>query len=229
MSQCAEKDIARISSYFTNYGSRDMLPDANERYLHAAREEAYIRALQNISIDSLNGLSILDFGCGTGAVSRRFVELGADASRLIGVDVTRERIAVAKESNRDIRFEVVGQSLPFADSSFDLVLAFTVFSSMLESPLKKHSAQELWRVLSPGGSILWFDFVWNPSNKNTKGIGLAEMRALFPNAKIQSRRVILAPPVSRHALRAGRLVHAIAGSLPFLRSHRIATLTKESQ
>jgi hypothetical protein len=53
------------------------------------------------------------------------------------------------------------------------------------------------RVLRPGGRILWYDFFRNnPTNPNVRGVGAAEIRALFPGRRIELRRVTLAPPLA---------------------------------
>jgi SAM-dependent methyltransferase len=47
--------------------------------------------------------------------------------------------------------------LPYADESFDLVMQFMCLSSVLDSLMREQIADEMWRVLRPGGSILFYD------------------------------------------------------------------------
>jgi SAM-dependent methyltransferase len=59
--------------------------------------------------------SILDLGCGTGAVARSF-----RPESYVGVDPNARYIARARSTKSRYRFEVAdGRSLPFADGSFE--------------------------------------------------------------------------------------------------------------
>jgi SAM-dependent methyltransferase len=88
--------------------------------------------------------------------------------------------------------------LPWPDESFDLVSQFTVFTSVLNSELKQMIAQEMQRVLRPGGCVLWFDFRFdNPRNRNVRGIRSAEIHSLFKGCHVRLLPVLLAPPLAR--------------------------------
>jgi ubiquinone/menaquinone biosynthesis C-methylase UbiE len=66
-------------------------------------------------------MSILDVGCGPGYVSAAVAERGATP---IGLDFSKEMIAIAKRMLPRIDFrEGDAQNLPFADASFDRVVA----------------------------------------------------------------------------------------------------------
>ena len=79
-----------------------------------------------------------------------------------------------------------------------LVLQSTVFSSILDPGAQAQLAATMWRWLFPGGAVLWYDFtVDNPRNPDVRGVPLARVRALFPQACIASKRVTLAPPLAR--------------------------------
>ncbi len=58
-------------------------------------------------------------------------------------------------------------SLGFEDSTFDLVLQSTVFTSVLDPGLKQQIAAEMIRVVKERGVILWYDYhVNNPWNSD---------------------------------------------------------------
>ena len=91
-------------------------------------------------------IRILDIGCGTGAVA---VDFGLHGW-LCACDRSSDALAFAR--SRGVR-NVVGSdaaSLPFADASFDLVLAFDVIEHVEDD---RAMLAELRRVLRPGGAI----------------------------------------------------------------------------
>ena len=95
---------------------------------------------------------VLDFGCGCGRVTRYF---GDHDGRVAGSDVNRDAIAWCRENLRFATFETNGLAPPiaFADTSFDLVYALSVFTH-LTADLQLAWRDELRRVLRPGGRLL---------------------------------------------------------------------------
>jgi SAM-dependent methyltransferase len=91
-------------------------------------------------------MSILDVGCGPGYVSGAVAERGATP---IGLDFSKEMIAIAKRMFPRIDFrEGDAQNLPFADASFDRVVANF---SLLHLTEPERAMAEAARVLKPGG------------------------------------------------------------------------------
>jgi SAM-dependent methyltransferase len=97
-------------------------------------------------------LSVLDFGCGCGRVTRYFREHHGDVA---GSDVSRDAVAWCRSNLPFARFEVNGLAPPlaFEDASFDLVYALSVFTH-LTADLQLAWRDELGRVLRPGGRLL---------------------------------------------------------------------------
>ncbi len=102
------------------------------------------------------GDTILDVGCGSGALDRMLAHHYGAANRLIATDLNpfllREAAALAAEDGVDatIRFqEANAEALPFPDASFDC--AFTV--TVLEECDADRALRELWRVVRPGGRV----------------------------------------------------------------------------
>ncbi|MGH8005019.1 MAG: class I SAM-dependent methyltransferase [Limisphaerales bacterium] len=170
---------------------------------------------------------ILDVGCGWGSWLLLFLSWGARPENLFGIDLLPERVEIAR--HRLPKSEIVlgrAESLLWPSDSFDLILQFTVFSSVLSPATREEIAKEIWRVLRPGGYFISFDFfISNPSNPNTVGIGKKELERLFPQAAFQFRRVGLFPPLARrlaplsfslaHLLEKTRILsgHYLAGSI----------------
>ncbi|UXA04231.1 class I SAM-dependent methyltransferase [Mycobacterium sp. SMC-2] len=93
--------------------------------------------------------SILDLGCGTGAMAGFFRPEG-----YVGVDINPRYISRARTKKGRYRFEVAdGRSLPFADASFDAVLIGGVIHH-LDDDSARSVLEESRRVLVPGKGIL---------------------------------------------------------------------------
>lgn len=177
------------------------------------------------SLEDLKGLEILEVGCGSGGHLLRLLSLGVPAGRLHGMDLLPDRIEEAKSLHEGVDFRSGNAAmLPWANGTMDLILQFTCLSSVLDQKVRVAIAQEMTRVLKPGGGIVSFDFVWNPTNRDTVGIRKADLSHLFPNSKIESHRVFLAPPIARKLLPHFRLLTTIFDAVPWLCFHRIAVI-----
>jgi len=159
-----------------------------------------VRRLRRTPHKHLEREIILDLGCGEGFWLRQLIQWGARPENLFGVDLLEERI---KEGKTLCPLGMTLQScdasgLAFEDGTFDLVLQFTVFTSVLDLEMKKRLATEMSRVLKRGGAILWYDFfVSNPSNPDVRGVKRKEISQLFPGFSIFLKRITLAPPLGR--------------------------------
>jgi SAM-dependent methyltransferase len=136
------------------------------------------------------------------------------------------RIGRARERlpDADIR-QGNGESLPWADGSFDLVLQSTVFTSILDGAMRATVAGEMARVLSPSGAILWYDFFRdNPRNPDVRGVGSDEIRRLFPGLDVSLRRITLAPPIARRVAPRSWVGAATLEAMRALNTHYLGML-----
>lgn len=162
------------------------------------RQRAVLRQLRRAGLWPLAGKDILEVGCGSGGVLLELLSYGAEPARLHGTDLLAERVAAARRLLPHAAITCAdGRHLPYPDDSFDVVLQFTMFSSILHKPLCYTVANEMRRVLRPEGLILWYDFWLNPLNKQTRGIRPGEIRDYFPRSRYSFERITLAPPVAR--------------------------------
>lgn len=101
-----------------------------------------------------SGTRTLDVATGPGYVAARAAERGAS---VVGVDVAEEMVALARTQQPGIEF-VRGdaEELPFADGSFDAVVANFM---ILHVAKPERAAAEAHRVLPPGGRVALS--VWN--------------------------------------------------------------------
>ena len=188
------------------YARRRLIPAARyartdpfNLYSSHEREAVMASFFRSRGLNSLAGIRILDVGCGRGDTLRLFMEYGAQPELLTGIDLLEDRVQKARQLTPNATV-VCGSAtqMPFPDSSFDLVVQFTLFTSILHDEVKRSIAAEMARVLSPSGRILWYDFTYNnPSNADVRGIGKREIRALFPGFNLDGRRLTLAPPLGR--------------------------------
>src|SRR5688500_3698392 len=159
-----------------------------------------LRALGDAGVTSLAGSRVLEVGCGRGHWLRALVQWGADPDLITGVDLLPDRLADAARLTapgvRLVHGSATDLALP--DATYDVVLQSTMFTSILDAALRQRAAREMLRVLRPGGLVLWHDFaVDNPRNPDVRGVGAAEVRALFPGCRVALRRTTLAPPIAR--------------------------------
>ena len=93
---------------------------------------------------------VLDVGCGDGQISRLAGRLGAD---VIGIDPTWNCVSVAAQRGGASFARSEAATLPFADASFDAVVACLVFEHIREVD---EAIAEVSRVLQPGGRFCFF-------------------------------------------------------------------------
>lgn len=90
--------------------------------------------------------TILDVGCGTGAVAQELAEIG----RVVAVDVSQEALRFTLRRGVPRLVCASAQSLPFADSSFDVVTALDILEHLDDDRL---GASEVCRVMRPGALL----------------------------------------------------------------------------
>lgn len=105
--------------------------------------------------DLAGDLSVLEIGCGTGNLSVR-AKRAHPAAQVTGVDPDPRALARAQRKARrltGIRFERgYVQKLPYADGQFERVLSSLMWHH-LDDDVKTAAAEEIFRVLRPGGSL----------------------------------------------------------------------------
>lgn len=192
-------------------------------------EARILQLLESHDRRELRNQTILEVGCGTGYWLREFIKWGARPEGLVGVDLLADRIAQATQvCPSTVSFYCESAStLRFPDSSFDLVLQSTVFTSILNPGMKQQIALEMLRVLKPEGVILWYDAaVDNPRNADVRGINRKEIAELFPHCRIELSRITLAPPLARLIAPYSWTASQLLGRIPLLCTHLLGTIRK---
>jgi ubiquinone/menaquinone biosynthesis C-methylase UbiE len=156
---------------FMNLGYVDPSATATDLGGHAnISDYLAARLYEKITKDvELSGRMVVDVGCGRGGGSAYVARVHRPAS-MLGVDINRKLIAVC---NRNYHMENLGfivgdaQALPLEADSVDVVL--NVESSHCYRS-RFRFFEQVRRVLRPGGSFLFADFVDSESAEEADGL-----------------------------------------------------------
>lgn len=229
-----QSEVARILAAYRDYdekgcpgGKWGATQPGNEAM--AAERAALVQGMiAGLGLPSLADQRLLDVGAGTGHILEFFAGLGFLPGNLYGIDLIPERVAAARL--RFPRFQLQegnAEHLPFADGFFDVLVAFTLFSSILDPGMAQNVAAECARVLRPGGALIWYDFRYNnPANPNVRGMAFRRILALFPGFSCRLRTVTVLPPLARRLGRWTSSIYPLLARVPFLRTHYFGSLVK---
>ena len=196
------------------------------------RQRALLRLLAANGITNLSALRLLEVGCGTGGNLLELLRLGFAPQHLTGIELLPDRLEQARHVLPAATALIAGDATAaaIAPASLDFVLQSTVFSSLLDDAFQQRLADAMWAWLKPGGAVIWYDFtIDNPRNADVRGVPLSRLRTLFPQGRVQHRRVTLAPPLARVLCRWHPGLYGVFNALPLLRTHVLAWVTKPAR
>jgi SAM-dependent methyltransferase len=195
------------------------------------RQRAMLRLFAGLGWTDFAPRRLLEVGCGGGGNLLEALRLGFAPGHLTGLELLPKRFAQARAAlPADVTlFEGDALAAALPANSFDIVQAYTVFSSLLDASFQQRLAAQMWRWAKPGGGVLLYDFtVNNPRNADVRGVPLRRMRELFPQGVLQCRRVTLAPPLARALCRVHPALYPVFNTLPWLRTHALVWISKSS-
>lgn len=220
-------EVERVRGVYAGYEdggrSRHWVADHG---IHAERGALFADTLASLGegVD----LKVLDLGCGRGDLLDDLLHAGVRTENVFGLDLLPDRLHEAR--GRGMRAVVAsGGAIPFPDGQFDLVTAFTMFSSVGDERILRTIGREIERVLAPNGSLVVYDLrLPSPGNPAVRPLPQRRLRTLFPGWAISGRSCTLLPPLARRlAPEPGAAYRALAG-VPALRSHRLSVLRPPS-
>jgi len=111
------------------------------------------------------GMTVLDVGPGNGTYTLGAAEIVGDQGKVIAIDIepkmierVQNRITLTGINNIEPRVADV-YALPFDDEYFDLIYMITVIG---EIPDPDKAMQEFHRVLSPSGTLVFSELIFDP-------------------------------------------------------------------
>ena len=199
-----------------NIGNQISIKDRNSKV-----KDLFIK--NNLDIKNAK---ILDLGCASGNFINSLLNIGIRKKNITGIDIRKNSIKNAKKRFPEIRFQLMdARKLEYSDNTFDCIIIFTLFSSVLKSLDRKKIAEEAKRVLKSTGLIIYYDVrMNNPFNKNIIGMNKKELSRIFYDMKFVCARITLIPPIARNLGIATSMLYPILCKLPFLNSHYICSL-----
>lgn len=152
------------------------------RYCIQSRENAVLDMLWRSGYNPLDTDKqiILDAGCGTGQVMREFIRYGANPKNLHGIDLLQERIWVAKDNTPFVNLKCGNVAyMDYPENFFDVILCFTLFSSILNDKLREMTIERIKRFIKPNGRIVFYDMNETFNNDYLKGISKEQLTKWF--------------------------------------------------
>jgi ubiquinone/menaquinone biosynthesis C-methylase UbiE len=196
--------------------------DALALFFQHSRERAISQLLRDYHARAKDW-RVLDIGCGKGRLLLllREMEIGR---KLFGCDIAKDEL--------DGKLTALGiplvvnptNTLAFGDACFDMIVQSVVFSSVPDADVRTKLAQEMDRVLEPGGIILWFDVI--RTRGNLTGFDRKEIDRLFPGYAMQGFRCGLSYRLAASLAYKSQALVTLAEAMPFWRSHWALILTK---
>lgn len=227
-------EVDEVQRIRDSYRRRTQTYDPWEPWIVSTREERerrFIEVLRAAGMFPPYDRTLLDVGCGTGSNLLFFLRLGFVPENLHGIDLLTDRVDAARALLPRQVTVAPSEASAYegAPNAFDIAFQSMLFSSVLDVEMRQRIADNMWRMVRPGGGVLWYDFTWsNPQNPDVRGVPVSEIARLFPRGRLMRTRATLAPPIARIVGRYCPRAYGVINILPLLRTHVVAWIEKPS-
>jgi ubiquinone/menaquinone biosynthesis C-methylase UbiE len=141
------------------------MPTGSERFLNTRSLSSDHRRLAALLAP---GMSVLDVGCGAGAITRGIAEAVGPSGRVVGIDISEELLALALQSHAgpaNLSFEIADVTRHRYRDEFDVVTAARVLQWLADPGA---ALAGMVAAARPGGQIIVLDYDhtrarWTPS------------------------------------------------------------------
>lgn len=145
---------------------------------------------KRIYTECLNGYSgrLLDCGCGPGTVTMNVADLGFN---IVALDRSPQMLEKTRLNfkNRRITAEIVqgdAEDLPFEDNSFDVIISQHMTWTV---PNPQKVMDEWFRILKPGGKLIYADGDWfNDPKKTFVRLKISHFMTSFERPRRETRK-----------------------------------------
>ena len=221
--------------YTSEKGSlrNDLLENPGVLFQDLAFTVSCISALRATRINRASS-RILDVGCGEGGSLIRFLRLEFEPSLLYGIEILNERIEEGRRKLPNINWACGdAASMQYDDNTFDIVYESTMFVQIIDEFLAERIANEMLRVVKPGGYVVLSDWRYSmPNDTRYKALSKRRISSLF---HVGSQSIICAtykgaliPPLGRFlSTHAPSLYFPICRIFPFLVGQTTTVLQKQ--
>jgi predicted TPR repeat methyltransferase len=153
---------------------------------------------------SLDGVTAVDFGCGTGLLSER---LSATASAVVAVDTSEKMLEVLQQKalpgvvpfHGDAAAAVTAHPGPY-----DLIAASSVCAFLDDYP---GTVRLLSQSLKPGGLFVQWDWEWDPDDPSPIGFTRSQIRTALATAGLE----VLAVETAFERPHGGKVMRPLIG------------------
>ncbi|MCA1916297.1 class I SAM-dependent methyltransferase [Methanospirillum hungatei] len=123
-------------------------------------KKLWIHAFAKVLPEGNKPLSVLDVGCGTGAIGLIFAEMG---HQVTGLDLSEKMMDEGRKKTKERALSMTflhgdAENPPFPDNHFDVVIN----RHLLWTLPNPETALKSWkRIIKPGGRVIIIDGLWN--------------------------------------------------------------------
>lgn len=192
-------------------------------------ERVLIKDIISPNLIPVHEKTIIEIGSGNGINLIEFIRMGFLPENLTGIELLPDRVNKAKSilPSSVVLINDDATEIDISKKQYDIVYQSTVFTSILDKQYQHKLADIIWKLVKPGGGVLWYDFIYNnPKNPDVRGVPIKRIRELFPEGEIIIKRVTLAPPIARVVTRLHPSLYTILNVFPFLRTHTLCWIKK---